>query len=40
MVLSDFLSRQKIDDSDPHEIIALSFNMRNFCRKDIITFMV
>ena len=26
MVLSDFLSRQKSDDSDPHEIIPISFN--------------
>ena len=31
MVLSDFLSRQKHDDSDsdPHEIIPVSFNMYN-----------
>ena len=28
MILSDFLSRQKIDDSNPHEIILISFNMR------------
>ena len=27
MMLSDFLSRQKNDDSNPHEIIAISFNM-------------
>ena len=27
MVLSDFLSRQKNDDSNPHEIIPISFNM-------------
>ena len=27
MVLSDFLSRQKHDDSNPHEIIPISFNM-------------
>ena len=27
MILSDFLSRQKNDDSDPHEIIPTSFNM-------------
>ena len=26
MVLSDFLSRQKDDDSNPHEIIPVSFN--------------
>ena len=29
MILSDFLSRQIIDDSSPHEIIPISFNMRN-----------
>ena len=29
MVLSDFLSRQKHDDSDPHEIILISVNMYN-----------
>ena len=28
MVLSDFLSRQKTDDSNLHEIIPISFNMR------------
>ena len=27
MVLSDFLSRQNNDNSDPHEIIPISFNM-------------
>ena len=27
MILSDFLSRQ--DDSNPHEIIPISFNMQN-----------
>ena len=26
MILSDFLSRQKNDDSDPHDIIPISFN--------------
>ena len=29
MALTDFLSRQKVDDSDPHEIILISFSMRN-----------
>ena len=29
MVLSDFLSRQQVDDSDLHEIIPISFNMRD-----------
>ena len=28
MVLSDFLSRQKTDDSNPHEIITISFHLR------------
>ena len=28
MVLSDFLSRQKHDDSNPHEIIPILFNMQ------------
>ena len=29
MILSDFLSRQAHDDSDPHDIIPISFNMHN-----------
>ena len=29
MILSDFLLRQKHDDSNPHEIIPISFNMHN-----------
>ena len=29
MVLSDFLSRQKTDDSNPHELILISFTLRN-----------
>ena len=29
MILSDALSKQKIDNSKPHEIIPISFNMRN-----------
>ena len=28
IVLSDFLSRQKTDDSNPHEIIPISFSLR------------
>ena len=28
MVLIDFLSRQRVDDGDPHEIIPMSFNMK------------
>ena len=33
MVLSDFLSRQKLDDSNPHEIIPISFSLRNVLHK-------
>ena len=29
MILSEFLSRQKHDNSHPHEIIPISFNMQN-----------
>ena len=29
MVHSDFLSRQKYDDSNPHEIIPISFNLQH-----------
>ena len=29
MILSDFLLRQTHDDSNPHEIIPISFNMNN-----------
>ena len=29
MVLSDFLSRQKTDDSNPNEIIPISFTLRS-----------
>ena len=28
MILSDILSRQKLDDSNPHEIIPILFSMR------------
>ena len=33
MVLSDFLSRQKTDDSNPHEIIPISFILRRVLYK-------
>ena len=33
MILSDFLSRQKIDDSNPCEIILISFNMREILQE-------
>ena len=29
MVLSDFLSRQKVDDSNPHELIPRSFSLKD-----------
>ena len=29
MILSDLLSRQKHDNTNPHEIIPISFNMQN-----------
>ena len=29
MILSNFLSRQTYDTSDPHKIIPVSFNMYN-----------
>ena len=32
MVLSDFLSRQLRDDSDPHEIIPMYFNIKKILK--------
>ena len=42
MVLSDFLSRQKTDDSNPHDIIPISFSLRrvlheNYYKLDSMT---
>ena len=34
MVLSDFLSRQLGDDSDPHEIIPISFNIKEIVKEN------
>ena len=34
MVLSDFLSRQNNDNSNPHEIIPFSFNMHKTLYKN------
>ena len=34
MILSDFLSRQIKDDSDPHEIIPISFNIREILQEN------
>ena len=36
MILSDFLSRQKHDDSNPHEIIPISFNMQSILQAILI----
>ena len=36
MVPSNFLSRQKSDDSNPHEIIPISFNLGEIYMKAII----
>ena len=36
MVLSDFLSRQNDDNTNPHEIIPISFNMHKVLHKIII----
>ena len=33
MVLSDFLSRQKTDNSNPHEIIPISFTLKSLSCK-------
>ena len=33
MILSDFLPRQKVDDSDPCELFPISFNMRNILQE-------
>ena len=34
MTLNDFLSRQIEDDSDPHEIISISFNIREILQEN------
>ena len=34
MVLSNFLSRQKTDDSNPHEIIPISFSLRRILHEN------
>ena len=34
MILSDFLSRQIEDDSNPHEIIPISFNIREILQEN------
>ena len=36
MILSDFLSRQKHDNSNPHEITPISFNMHNILHEKSI----
>ena len=37
MILSDFLSRQNVDDSNPHEIIPISFNLRTVLQDNYYT---
>ena len=39
MVLSDFLSRQQGDDSDPHEIFPISFDMRKILKQNYYNYM-
>ena len=34
MILSDFMSRQIEDDSDPHEIIPISFNIKEILKEN------
>ena len=34
MILSDFLSRQIEDDNNPHEIIPISFNIREILQEN------
>ena len=34
IILSDFLSRQNNDDSNPHEIIPISFNMHKVLQEN------
>ena len=36
VILIDFLSRQKHNDSNPHEIIPISFNMYNLLHEKFI----
>ena len=36
MICNDFLSRQKQDNSNPHEIIPILFNMQNILSLNII----
>ena len=44
MLLSDFLLRQNDDDSNPHEIIPISFNMHKLLQENyyykIVTYLV
>ena len=34
MILSDFLSRQLGDDSDPHQIIPISFSIKEILKEN------
>ena len=37
MVLSDFLSTQKTDDSNPHKIIPISFTLKRLLHEHFIS---
>ena len=36
MILSDFLSRKKHDDSNPHEVMPIPFNIKIYYNPGII----
>ena len=38
MVLSDFLPRQQEDDSDPHETVPISFNLRGILKQNYFNY--
>ena len=38
IILSDFLSRQKTDDSNPHEIIPISFTLKSLVHDQFYQF--
>ena len=40
MILSDFLSQQKNDDSNPNEIIPISFDMYQILADNLENFLV
>ena len=36
MILSDFLSKQRVDKSNPHEVIPVSFDMKAILKKKVL----